>query len=200
MRVHNVLLSIPSVFVNVDLGVHTVNVQVRGNSPRVNLNLSRIYLDEHVVKLLELLHSLVACLSSQLEVIDNLFSQLPVKLWLQGEADGSDGRRIFFGDSFDIHASLFGVDAAKSLVLAVVEESQVNLSIDVDSLVDKHGRHGEALSRRLVSDEVIANHALSLFSHDFCSVHNVHTSLHSASQVTFAAAACLNLCFDDEAM
>jgi len=127
------------VFVDVDLGVYTVNVQVRGHSPRVNLDLSRIYLDEHVVKLLELLHSLVARLSSQLEVINNLFSQLFVKLRLQGETDGSDGGRIFFGDSFDIHASLFGVNTAKSLVLAVVKERQVDLSVNVDSLVDKHG-------------------------------------------------------------
>ena len=124
-------------FINVDLGIHAVDVEVRGHSPRVNLNLSRIYLDEHVVKLLELLDSLATRLSSQLEVINNLFSQLNVKLRLQGEADGSDGRRIFFGDSFDIHASLFGVDAAKSLVLAVVKECQVNLSVDVDGLVDK---------------------------------------------------------------
>ena len=58
--VNNALLSERSILVDIDLCINTVDIQVRCHSPRIDFNLSRIYIDEHVVQFLELLDTLRA--------------------------------------------------------------------------------------------------------------------------------------------
>jgi hypothetical protein len=45
-------------------------------------------------------------------------------------------RRVFSSHSFDVHASLFAVDDAKTLVLSVMQDSKIDLSVDVDTFMD----------------------------------------------------------------
>ena len=45
---------------------------------------------------------------------------------------------VLRSDSLNIHAALFGVNDAQTLILAVVQHCQVNLTIDVDAFVDEN--------------------------------------------------------------
>ena len=110
-----------------------------------------------------------------------------------------NGRGVLLSNSFDVHASFLRVNDAQSLVLTVVQEGQVDLTVDVDTLVDKHRLYGQTFLRCLVSDEVVSNHAFGLFADNLGSLHYVDAALHSRSEVTFSTTTCLHLRFDDEA-
>lgn len=118
---------------------------------------------------------------------------------VQLERMSVDGRGIFLSYCLNIHAALLGIHDAQSLVLSVVQEGQVDLTVDVNTFMDQHRLYGQTFLRGLVGDQVVANHSFSLFAHDLGSLHNVDAALHAGSQVTLTATASLHLGFHDEA-
>lgn len=75
-----------SSLINVNLSINTVDVEIGSYGPWVNLNLSRVYLKEHFVNLLELLNSLSISLALKSEVFANLLCLFLSKS--VGEANG----------------------------------------------------------------------------------------------------------------
>jgi len=116
-------LSESSILVHVDLSIDTVNIEVRGDSPRVDFNLGRINAYKHFVQFLELLNALLTRLSYQLEVVHDLLGQFLVQRGLEGEAESPDSGWVLRSNCLDVHATLLGVNAAEALVLTVVQES-----------------------------------------------------------------------------
>lgn len=64
----DLLLAEGRVLIDVDFGINAVDVLVRSYSPRVNFDLSRIYLNKHLVDFLKLLDSLVEGLALETEI------------------------------------------------------------------------------------------------------------------------------------
>jgi len=61
-----------------------------------------------------------------------------LKLRHKREAYRSNRSWIFGGNCLDIHTSLLGVDAAKTLILAIMEEGQVDLPININCLMNEY--------------------------------------------------------------
>lgn len=81
-----------------------------------------------------------------------------------------------------------------------MEEREVDLTVNIDSFMDKDRGYRQALSSRLVSDQVVANHALCFLSDLLWRVEHMDTTLHAAGKMAFASSTSLDLSFDDEAL
>jgi len=75
-----------SSLINVNLSINTVDVEIGSYGPWVYFDLSRVYLEEHFVNLLELLNSLSISLALKREVFANLLCLFLSKS--VGEANG----------------------------------------------------------------------------------------------------------------
>ena len=168
MRGDNFLLAEGSIFINVDLCVDAVNIKVWCDSPRINLNLCGINFNKHVIEALELLDALGTCFVCEVQVINNLLGVFLRERLAKRETKSVDCTWIFCSYCFDVHASLLGVDAAEALVLTIVQEGQVDLSVDIDSLVHKDRCDRETSSCGLMGNKIVANHSLCLFGDLLC--------------------------------
>jgi len=92
---------------------------------------------------------------------------------------GVDSRWILFSNSFDIHTTLLRVNTAETLVLAVMQKGEVDLAININTLVNEDRPDWETGSRCLMSNQVVSNHAFSLLLNDFRSLDNMDSALHS---------------------
>ena len=106
--------------------------------------------------------------------------------------------RVFFCNLFNIHTTLFAVNYAKSLIFAVMQESQVVLQINVNSFMHKHRSNWQSRSGSLLRNQIVADHSCSFLFYYLWSLYNVHAALHSGSQMTFASTTSLNLSLDNE--
>ena len=104
--------------------------------------------------------------------------------------------RVLLSHSFNVHASLLGVDAAQPLVLTVMQECKIDLSVNVNTFVHKNRLDREACGCRLMSDEVVANHPFRLLADELGGFDDVDASLHAGCEVSFSSATSLHLSFD----
>ena len=74
MRFLDLLLAEGRILIDVYFCINAVDVLVRGDGPRVDFDLSRININEHLVNLLKLLDSLVEGLSLETQICADLAS------------------------------------------------------------------------------------------------------------------------------
>ncbi len=107
VHVKQFLLSEKCIIINVDLSINTINVLLGGNSPWVNLNLGSIKLNEHLIKLLKLINSLISEFSRwKLQWIYNLSCALLGKSLSNIKGVNLNSIRVLLCYLFNIHSTL----------------------------------------------------------------------------------------------
>lgn len=198
MSFNDFLLTEVGILINVNLCINTVDIEIWSDSPWVDFDLSSINTQEHLVNLLELLNTLRVGFASEAKISADFGGSLLSKTISNTERVGMDSRWIFFSDSFDIHATLLRVNTAETLVLAVMQKGEVDLAVNINTLVNEDRSDWETGSRCLMSNQVVSNHAFSLFLNDFGSLDNMDSALHSRSEVSLSSTTSLDLCLNNE--
>ena len=96
-----------------------------------------------------------------------------------------DSGGIILGDFLDFNTSFGGGHDGGALTVPVEDEGEVDLAVNVDTLVDQHSVDLEPILSGLVGDQVVADHLLSFFLDLLGSLEDLHTSLEATRESSY---------------
>jgi hypothetical protein len=180
LEVEQLLLSELGVVVDADLGVDGVDLLVGVDRPGVDFELDCVGLGEEVVQVPHLLAEALHVLQLQvlLELGEHRLGDAGVDL----EHVELDCVGVGLGHFLDLHAALDGGDDGRPLAVAVEDEGEVDLAHNVNSLVDQHCVHLQALLGGLVGHQVVPQHLHRQVAHFLGSLHDLHSALEAAAE------------------
>jgi hypothetical protein len=79
-----------------------------------------------------------------------------------------------------------------------VQNSQVKLLVDVNTLVDEDRLYKETLWRCLMSDQVVSNHLLGESLNLLRGLTDLDSTLESTGELSLSTASCFYLCLKDK--
>jgi hypothetical protein len=173
------LLSELSVIVDVDLGVDAVDLVLGVGGPWVDFDLEGVRLHEHSLQVFDLLTPVLDVL--QVEFFFDFVEDIVSDSFVDFKGIHLDGVRVSPGDLLNIHTAVLADHESWSLAVPVQHQREVNLSLDVDTLVDEHCIDLEALLRGLVGDQVESQHLLCEILDLLRGVDDLHTALETTA-------------------
>jgi len=194
----DLLLAESSVIIEVDLGIDAVALAV-SNNEGVDLDLSSIKSDEHLVEVLELLHRISLDGILEAEDVSSLGDLLVLDALHDVDRDDVDGLGLGSGDLLDVHTTLGGDDEDGATVGTVHDNGEVLLGVEGETLVDEDLLDELTLRGGLLGHEEVTEHLASNVSDGLRRLSDVDTTLEtSGGEVTLTTTTSVNLRLDDE--
>lgn len=194
----DLLLAESSVIIEVDLGIDAVALAV-SNNEGVDLDLSSIKSDEHLVEVLELLHGVSLDGILKAEDVSSLGDLLVLDALHDVDRDDVDGLGLGSGDLLDVHTTLGGDDEDGATVGTVHDNGEVLLGVEGETLVDEDLLDELTLRGGLLGHEEVTEHLASNVSDGLRRLSDVDTTLEtSGGEVTLTTTTSVNLRLDDE--
>lgn len=171
------------VIINVNLGINAVNFVLGVDGPWVDFELGGIAFVEKVVQVSDLFSVTLDVLQVKFlfQLVQEFFSDTLVDF----NGEDFDLFWVIFSDFFDLNTSFGGADDGWSLAVSVQNESEVDLSDDINTFVDKYCVDLETILGGLMGDQIVTDHLFGFFLDLLGSFKDLDTTLQSGCEVTW---------------
>lgn len=196
----NLLLSERSVIVKAELGVHGNDSVVGGLGQRVDLDLGGVLLDEDLVKLLDIVGSLLGSLGREAESLGHVNGLAVGDTGVDVNGEGVDGVGVLGGNTLNVHSTLGGSNNDGLLGGSVHEDGHVGLSSHKLSLHNVDGGHGLTLGSGLLGEDLVVEHLLGVHLGLGGGGDELDTALEAVVKVALTSATGQSLGLDDHVL